>query len=515
MEAAIAVGLGACTFVVHDVGYMLRTPFWLDEAWVALSTRAGLGLVPWLTSSTPLGWTLLLRLVPGGGPQDLRMVPLLFSAAAVVAGYVAGREAVADRRGDPPGSAPAPGSAGRRLVGITGGLLGGAAVLLVPAMLGRDDLKQYTAEAFVGVLLMALVARAESAWSRPRLAWVAAVGAAGLFVANAAAFASVGAMAGLVVAALVRRNRAQILEALTATAAMCTVSGLVYALVSSRNDLPGLVSYWNGYYVPTGRGLSGAVSYLHARMAQLAPATGFGHLSIDAVLALAGCAALVALRRVALAVTVPATGLVLIVASAERKYPFGDQRTSTFLLVMVALLMAVGVAGALRLLLRLGSPALLAGLALSVAGWSYVTYPSVRAHPLPAEDVRSQVAYLDQHRRPGDVVILSYSASWGFAYYERTPAPTYRHITYATTGYLPEYPGIPWLVQMLNRTPADVATALSVARGRLAGSGGGGTIWIVRSHLSAPEAAAWTRDLAGGHVRVLPVGPEPLLAYTP
>src|SRR5260221_7764759 len=131
-----------------NVDFNLFQPYWLDEAWVADSVRAPLGLVPQLASSTPLGWTLLLRLVPFGGPERQRLVPLAFYALAVAVAYLLGREL--------------------RLTRFTAGLLTAAAVLLAPSMLARGDLKQYTAEACSAVLVWLLVARAERAWSRWR-----------------------------------------------------------------------------------------------------------------------------------------------------------------------------------------------------------------------------------------------------------------------------------------------------------------------------------------------------------
>ena len=107
--------------LVHDVPYLLHQSFWVDEAWVADSVRAPIGLTPSLASSTPLAWTYLLRLVPFGGPERLRLVPLAFSMLAAAAGYLFGREL--------------------RLTRFATGILTGAAVLLSPEMLVRDDLK--------------------------------------------------------------------------------------------------------------------------------------------------------------------------------------------------------------------------------------------------------------------------------------------------------------------------------------------------------------------------------------
>ena len=79
--------LGIFVLVVHDVGYMLSHPYWSDEAWVAVTTRFPLSQLPAVTSSTPIGWSALVRLVTVPGTQTARLLPLAFSAATVVAAY--------------------------------------------------------------------------------------------------------------------------------------------------------------------------------------------------------------------------------------------------------------------------------------------------------------------------------------------------------------------------------------------------------------------------------------------
>src|SRR5258708_34894403 len=59
---------------------------------------------------------------------------------------------------------------------------------------------------------------------------------------------------------------------------------------------------------------------------------------------MAGIGALIWLRRFALAAMLPITLAIAIGASAARKYPFGDIRTSTFWLVAVPVLLARPVA---------------------------------------------------------------------------------------------------------------------------------------------------------------------------
>jgi hypothetical protein len=90
-ELAVLVPL-AITLVVRRPAYLLSHSLWVDEGWVADSVRAPLHQLPLLTSSTPLGWTLLLRLVPPiGGPQYLRLLPLAFGVASVLPAWWLGR----------------------------------------------------------------------------------------------------------------------------------------------------------------------------------------------------------------------------------------------------------------------------------------------------------------------------------------------------------------------------------------------------------------------------------------
>ena len=55
-------------------------------------------------------------------------------------------------------------------VAVAAGVLTAIAVLLIPAMLVRDDLKQYTADACLSLLVLLLTSQLERDWSRGRLA---------------------------------------------------------------------------------------------------------------------------------------------------------------------------------------------------------------------------------------------------------------------------------------------------------------------------------------------------------
>ena len=497
IDYGLAALLALAVLLVHDVPYLLHHPFWLDEAWVADTVRARLGLVPSLSSSTPLGWTFLLRLVPFGGPERLRLVPLAFAMLAAAAGYLFGREL--------------------RLTRFATGILTGAAVLLSPALLVRDDLKQYTAEAFACVLVWLLVARLENEWRLRRLAAIAATASAGMLFANTVIFAGVAAMASLGLECLVRRWFRRLAAVIAASAVMLGAGLAIYEGLIRPQITQNLVSYWAPHYMPT-TSWSAAFSFLNQQLHQLAPYLGFGSLIVDAVLALTGVAALVWLGRPALAAMFPLTLAIVIAASGARKYPFGDSRTSTFWLVAAPLLMAVAVAAAGRLAARIDRRAPLAVAAAALAVWVPFTDAYIRSHQLPAtEDVRSEVAYLDAHLRHGDVVIVSFAASYAFTYYYPRAGLSFMTDPDGPNAHVPAYPGVPWIIVMPDRQADDVSNALAAARAKVAAEppGARGRIWIIRSHLQPAEIDAWQRDLAGQQVRVIPVGTDPILLYAP
>jgi hypothetical protein len=507
VDVFLAAVVGLAVLIVHDVPYLLRHSFWVDEAWVADTVRARIGLTPSLASSTPLGWTYLLRLVPFGGPERLRLVPLAFAMLAAAAGYLFGREL--------------------RLTRFTTGILTGAAVLLSPAMLVRDDLKQYTAEAFACLVLWILVARVENEWRPRRLVAIAATASLGMLFANTVIFVGVAAMACLALECLVTRHYRRLAGVALAAAGMLVVALVIYATLVRPQVTPNLVAYWDAFYMPT-RSASAAVSFLHLQLHQLAPYMGFPLLA-DFVLVLAGIAALAWLRRPALAALFPVTLVIVIAASAARDYPFGDERTSTFWLVTVPLLMAVAVATAAhrageavgRASGRRGAPwALLVPpvvAALALAVWVPATDSYIRSHDIPNEDVQSEVTYLDSHFRRGDVIIVSYASSYAFAYYYPRANPSFPADPVGPDAHIPAYPGVPWIVVMPNRRDVDVARALATARARIAAepAGARGRIWIIRSHLQRTEVRAWRRDLAGDRVTTIRVGPDPILLYVP
>ncbi len=528
IDGILAIGAGVLVVLVHDVKFWLSIPYWLDEAWVADSVRAPLSLVPRLAASTPLGWILLLRLVPHGGLERQRLVPLIFAGLAVSAAYLLGRELGLTR--------------------FTAGLLTAAAALLSPAMLVRNDLKQYTAEAFGSIAVWLLVARAETKWSRWRLAALALAASAGTLIAETVSLTGAAGLACLGLAALIRRQWRRLAEATVAAVGMLAVYGVVYEIVIKPRINHTLTGVWAMDYSPAS--VTGAASFFWAKLQVLEPFIGFPALSnvttgltIALSVAGAGVVTLALMRRFAMAALLPVTLVVVMAASAAQSYPFGDERTSTFWLVLFPVLMAIAVATVPHALgLGLGwlaggtggrplrkpyrwlkwalLPVLaVAGAAVAINYYTRAVIPDANSHLLAHDDPRSQVQYAEDHARPGDVIIANYGASYGFAYYDSKPATSYPNAPGNAAGWVPQYPDDPHVIVMTGRQPGDVGRALDKARAIMAAEPPGehGRLWIIRNHAPADEGLAWRDafiqlDRSGGSVALIDVLPARLPA---
>jgi hypothetical protein len=290
--------------VVHDVAYLLRAPLWTDETWVAASTRFSLLKLPQTTSSTPIGWSVLLRLVTVGGTQ---------------------------------------------VVGIA---------------------------AFGAVGLVQLARRA---WRRLAETAVAAAG----------------------------------------TAVLMTV---IYEAFDARAVLPGLTysPHFRYFYLPVSQGWPASITFLAARFDYMRGYFGLGPLWLAALLFAAGLVTIYRLGRPATAVTLAALWPEMLAVSALHKYPFLDERTSTFLFAVTVVTAAMGVVGVCCLLRPWLRGALAATVAVAaVAAFALGAQPYLRRHPIPAGhgDIRGQTQYIAAHAAPGDVILVNLSSNWGFAYY--------------------------------------------------------------------------------------------------
>ena len=496
--------LGLAVLAVHDVGYMLSQPFWNDEAWVAVTTRFPLSQLPQTTSSTPIGWSLLLRLVTVHGGETSRLLPLAFAALAVAAGYWLARGL-----GWPD-----------RFSAVLAASLAGLSVLLVPAMLLRDDLKQYTADACLTLLILGLTSRLERDWSRRNLGLLTAAVGLSILLSDPAVLVGVAAFAAVLIVALARREWRRLAEAAIAgVAAAVILGGLYKAFVASAAGALGASTHWDGFYVPAGQGLHASLTWIVKMLGLLRADFGLGPSWLAVPLVLAGLVTTFRLGRPATALAAAALLPELIAASALKVYPFGDLRTSTWLIVALVAFAAIGVGGIAALarnVLPGASARLVPGLlaVAAVAGLCAAAAPDVRSHSIPAEDVRDQATYVAAHARADDVILVNLNSNWGFAYYWPYGQPARRPSTAVKQGYEAYFPDQPRIVVARDRDPAAVRAALASALARVR-PGSCATIWLVRSHVIATEQAAWTAALKAARINPVPVGTAGLAELRP
>jgi hypothetical protein len=491
VENLAVLVLGLLVLVVHDVGYMLSQPFWTDEAWVAVTTRFPLSQLPDTTSSTPIGWSLLVRVVTVPAAQTSRLLPLAFAGAAVIIAYWFAR-----RLGWP-----------RPESSVAAGLLAGIGVLLVPAMLHRNDLKQYTADACLALLVLALTSRLERDWSRWGLIALSVAVWGGMLFSDAAAFVGITAFAGVCAVELVRRRWRRLAEAVVVGAGTAVLMFGVYAAFYARTAtvMVNEASGFSSFFLPRGAGLSADVSFVTSHVAAMGAYFGLGPAWLAIPLVVAGLVTIFRLGRPATAIAVAAVWPEMLLLSALQKYPFLDERTSTFLFAITAVVAAIGVVGVCSLLRPWARGALAAGLAaVAVLAFAVGSRPYLRSHTIPGEDVRDQASYVAAHDAPSDVILVNLSSNWGFAYYWPVGQPSRRPDPVVVQGYEAYFPGQPRIVVARNRDQAgvDAALAQALAQARQRGSQ---RIWLIRTHVSTEELAAWNAALARAGLSAQPL----------
>jgi len=479
-EPLALAGVLLIALVARRPGYMLSQPFWVDEGWVADSVRAPLEQVPLLTSSTPIGWTLLLRAVPAvGGPQHLRLLPLAFALTSVLPAWWLGR-----RLGGALGRA-AP------LYAVAAGV----AAALVPTGLARHDLKQYTADACLTLVLVLAAARLEGTWTRGQrsvgqLATLAAACILAFPFSNVAPFVAAGLLGGLAVATAARRAWRRLAELTAAAAAVALAQGAFYAAVVSPGDDAAIRAYWAHWYIPTNQGFGTAIGFTADHFHQGLDSLGLGPWPVAGTLAGLGLVALVRAGLGGVALAPPLIGAALVAAGALHRYPLLDQRTSLFVTTLWMVLAALGLVWlAVQLTRWRPGTVLAAALVITVA---VVLVPAARraaARPLPAEDVRAAVEHVLDWRRPGDVVIVSCLDAYPFAWYwpDRPGFVPARAPT--AVRFMVEYPPAGVIVARWSDAGA-IDDALGQVRP------GTRRVWLVVDHATPGQRARWLSRLA-------------------
>jgi hypothetical protein len=498
-EHLIAAFLGLLVLLVHDVPYLLSHSFWLDESWVAATTRFPLSQLPETTSSTPIGWSALLRLVTVPRTESSRLLPLIFAGAAVVVAYWFARQL----------------GWRSREAAVCAGVLAGIGVLLVPGMLVQGGLNQYTADACLTLVVLALISRLEREWSRGRLVALSVAVWGGMLFSDGVTFVGMAAFLALCVVQLVRGDVRRLAEACVAAAGTAVLMLGVYKVFDARAVGSGL--YTTGsmrlYFMPLDHGLHAMVRFITSHFTQAAGFFGLGPVWLAVPLVIAGIVTIFRLGKPATAVALAILWPVMLAVNVVRRYPFLNIRTSTFLFAITAMIAAVGLIGVcslLRPLLRQWTvAALVAVAAAGAAAFAVNAQPFVRFHSLPNEAERQQTSYVAAHAAPDDVILVNLTTAFGFAYYWPVGQPARRTDHYVAQQYEPYFPDQPRIVVALNEKPAGVAAAVSQAV-RQSVLHSCTRIWIIRTHESTAEQVEWSTALQQKRLAAVPVGSDGL-----
>lgn len=481
--------LTLATFLVHNFSYMMSAPYWNDEAWVAVSTKLPIHQVAKVAASTPVGWDLLLRLVAWGQDPPLRIVPLLFGALTVSVAYVYVRYL------------PWPRLALARLAAV----LAATAALLTPSALVRNDLKQYTADAFVTLVIFWMVARLEGRWDRHRLISLGTVVVVGFMFSAVSAFVGAAAFGCLLFIQMCRRRWAGVVEVLIVGAASGAVLVVVFVLLYRPGIPAGLSTYWASAYVPVSKGWGPSCSFVLARSLKLAVYLGMGPLLLAVALVLAGVVTLIRLRLWSVALMILALLAEMVVLGALKQYPLFDTRTSHFLTTALAVTAAVGVAGLASMLARFHLPTAVVGLAVALLLFitSAGVRTNIRVRSIPAEDLRTPTRYVAAHWRPGDAIVVAAFSSWAFAYYwpdapDGGGSPVTMDNPANLQGFITVPRDLPDTFVARDRDKSAVDKAMSDAAIAAQKSGTSARIWVVHEHNTPLELRAFA-DAAKTH----------------
>jgi hypothetical protein len=403
------------------------------------------------------------------------------------------------------------------LVARCAGVAAGAALLLAPVSLARNDLKQYTADAFFALALVALASRAEQHNDRRSLAALAVLAVVALPFSSTSAFVSAALFSGLLARALMQRSRPRVTGVLIAGGAAGAGIAVYFLAVVIPQQIPALRDYWNAWYL-TG-GLSDAFSLAVRRFGQVADGFGLPELVLLALLA-AGLVVLVRLDRPALAAGLVLLWLEMVVAGALRRYPYLDLRTSHFMLALWLTVAAIGAAGAVSALAQRTRAVAAVVAAALVALFLNNAVPHLREHTIARhEDVRSEVDFVAEHRMADDIVVVSRFANFGFGYYWPDADVTYIRDESGSTGFRTEVENVPNVVWLTGRGPGPITTEMrrvvDDVRARRA-AGRPARLWLVRTHRTRAERKVWDKVLRTLGLGVRPISPgvEPVEEVT-
>lgn len=406
LDAVVALGLLALSVVVR-AGALAPSSLWLDDAWLALASRAdGLGEMVMVGNTAPgfVAAEALVLGVLGFSELGAQLLPFLFGVAAAPALYLAARRCGL--------SAPA-------------AAVGGALVATSPFHIVHSArVKPFTADALAAVTVLFAGWRVvERPASGRRWAAVAVVAVAAVVLSTATAPTVAGAYAAGLVAAGLGRPRS-LRPALLSLAGFAAFAAGWWVVVVRAGVTAPLREYWADRYIDLAAGPGATAADLATSLAEVVRGFAAMPQALTATL-LVAAAAVVMVRRPRLAVLVVTPVAVTVVLAAARLAPLGGGRTDIHLYPSLALLLAVAlhVVGA-----RLPGPAAAGVAGVAVGALVLGVRPSP---PYPAQDLRPLVAAVEQRAGPDDAIAVYSASRWAYALYSGGPVDLRRDTTSA------------------------------------------------------------------------------------
>lgn len=427
---AVVVLAGTGTLVLHSLDYILTAPLWLDELWVASSVHFPISDLSAITSTTPIGWNLLQQAFYPLGDEAPRLLALIFTALCPAAAYLLGHTIW---RGTP-------------LERMATGAVAAVAVACTPPMLWRNDLKQYTTDALIALIVLTLVVVAARE-KRPRaLLALAVVSAVGFLLSLTVVFVAAAGFAALLAQAALARDVARLRSSLVAGVAAGAGIVLQYLSIYAPSRNGRLDEYWADAFPA----IENLPTFLFQSLGGLYRMyTWEARTAIAATLVLTLVVSTALLWRAgdrAAALTTPILIGGMILAGITHVYPLFDTRTSTFISVLLVALVAITAARVVHALVRLG-PVRLRGPLLVATSVGLVLLAAVpmrlglRAESIPAESTRQQVEFVQQNSSPNDLIVTNIDGALSLTYYWPELGPEWTPLETRAYGWDTVFPG--------------------------------------------------------------------------
>ena len=292
--------------------------------------------------------------------------------------------------------------------------------LALPLIRYSAEVKQYGLDATsaVGLTLLAFDLRSRDR-SVSRLLLAGSAGLVVIWFSQASVIVMAGLGAALGAAWLMERDR-RTLRALLVTVPMWAAASLIGIAIGNRSMTPStrafMNDFWRGGFLPMPPRSSTAAPWLAQRLPELFsdPWTlRYPVAWIFAFLAVVGIAALWHQRRDA-ALLIAAPFVTTLLAAIAQQYPF---RTRLVVFLVPSALLAAA-AGAGWIADAVGRRSRLASALVIVAVLTPPLLAIADARlPSRVDNYRPLYAYLQAHRRPGDVVYVSFLANSSAIYY--------------------------------------------------------------------------------------------------